>query len=137
VFFGLPEDEYHTAFAMSASGIKTMRVSTMDFFANSPLDPDCADEEIEAKIAGRAYHKWIVEGRDAFEAIYVADIEKAEFPDALDTVKEITAHLKYVGGPTKGLSKLNKSELIQMLWEYDPDALAEHEGGSGDMDHGL
>lgn len=52
----------------------------------------------------------------------MADIEKAEFPDALDTVKEITAHVKFVGGPTKGLSKLNKPELMQLLWEYDPNA---------------
>jgi PDDEXK-like domain of unknown function (DUF3799) len=93
----------------------------MDFFANSPLDPDYADEETEAKIDGRAYHKRIVEGRAAFEAIYASELGRAEYPDALDTVKEITAHLKYVGGPIKGLSKLNKPELIQILLEHDPD----------------
>jgi hypothetical protein len=36
---------------------------------------------------------------------------------------EILARLAEVGGPTKGLSKYNKPELMQMLWSYDPDVL--------------
>jgi hypothetical protein len=56
VFFGLFEDEYHHALALSSSGIKFLRASTLDFWARSPLspDPDNADKETEALVVGHA-----------------------------------------------------------------------------------
>ncbi len=125
VFFGLPEDEYHHALALSSSGIKFLRASTLDFWARSPLspDPESADKETEALVVGHAYHKRIIEGRDAFEAVYAPEIDPAEFPDALRTKEELREAIAKAGGPAKGISGLRKAELIEALLKYAPDAL--------------
>ena len=123
VWFGLPEDEYHHALALSSSGLKFLRASTLDFWARSPLCPDRADDESDAKIVGHAYHKRIIEGRGAFEASYAPEIDPAEFPNALRTNDEIRAAIIAAGGPDKGTKALRKAELIELLLEYEPDAL--------------
>lgn len=123
VFFGLPEEEYHAAFALSASGIKNLRISTLDFWARSPLNPDHHDDETEAKIVGRAYHKRIVEGRDAFDAIYAPEIDPYDYPDAIRTNDELRAAIEKVGAPTAKISGMRKSDLVARLLQYDPEAL--------------
>jgi PDDEXK-like domain of unknown function (DUF3799) len=123
VFFGLPEDEYRHALALSSSGIKNLRQSTLDFWMRSPLSADQSDEESEAKIVGHAYHKRIIEGRAAFEASYAPEIHPGEFPGALRTNDEIRAAIIAAGGPNKRTKSLRKAELIELLLTYQPDAL--------------
>lgn len=85
VFFGLPEAEYHAIPRLSASGIKNLLVSPLDFWARSWLNPRRKedDEDTDAKLYGRAYHKRILEGREAFYAEYAAEIDPADHPGAL------------------------------------------------------
>jgi hypothetical protein len=86
VYFGLDEDRYHAALALSASGIKSLRVSTLDWYMRSPLNPEhCEQEDNEARLIGRAYHRRICEGRAAFAASYHAAVDPADYPDALRT----------------------------------------------------
>lgn len=92
VYFGLPEDTYHSLPRLSASGIKNLLVSPMDFWARSWLNPNVRseDDEPEWAIKGTAYHKRICEGKEAFYACYAAELDPADHPDAL--FKQ--AHLK-------------------------------------------
>ena len=123
VFFGLDESRYHRALALSASGIKWLRVSPLDWWSRSPLNDDPDDEEdSEAKIIGSAYHSRILEGRDTFYARYAAKLDDRDFPDALKTNKDIAAAIVAAGGPIKGFSGKRKDELIEMLLGYDPEA---------------
>src|SRR5438477_7932182 len=85
IYFGMREEEYHRAFALSATGIKHLRISPLDFWARSPLNAERIAEESEARIIGRAYHKRIIEGQRAFEARYAAELDPAEYPEALRT----------------------------------------------------
>lgn len=116
IFFGLPDSEYHAAFALSASGIKNLRISPLDFWARSVLNPDRKDEETEALIVGKAYHKRIVEGKAAFDALYAPRIEKAESGAKLFTIEDLKSALKEREQPTTG----KKDDLIARLVACDP-----------------
>lgn len=117
IFFGLPEDEYHTAFALSASGVKNLRISTLDFWARSPLNPDREDDDTEAKALGRAYDKRIVEGRDVFLASYAPAIDPADYPNAVRTIDDIKEALEKCGVKPKGK---RKEDFVTQLAEADP-----------------
>ena len=122
VFFGIPDDEYHSAFALSASGIKHIRASPLDFWVRSQLNPEYeavqAAESTEFKDIGTAYHKRIVEGKAVFEKLYAAAVDPGEYPDALVTIDDIRERLRGLGLKVGG----SKQELIGRLLEREPDA---------------
>ncbi len=122
VFFGLPEEEYHAALALSASGIKWLRVSPLDWWARSPLNPTPFEPEpSEGMIAGTAYHKRILEGRDAFLAAYAPALNQADHPEALVTNEQLYNAIVSRGGMTKKTAR--KDELIHELlrvWRNAP-----------------
>jgi hypothetical protein len=123
IYFGMPEEAYHRALALSATGIKHLRISTLDFWARSPLNPERVEEESEARTIGRAYHKRIIEGWAAFAATYAAELDPAEHPMALRTNEELKTAIERAGGPTARLTSLRKTQLIERLLHYDPKAL--------------
>jgi hypothetical protein len=103
VYFGLDEYQYHSALALSASGIKSLRVSTLDWYMRSPLNPLPRDEEErEARIIGRAYHRRICEGRAAFEASYYSALDPAQYPGALRTNEELARRSNGRGARSRG-----------------------------------
>jgi hypothetical protein len=111
VYFGLPDTDYHGHFALSASGIRNLRISTLDFWARSPLNPDAEREETEFMTLGTAYHKRIVEGREAFLAAYAPALDPADHPDALRTVEEMKRACAAAGLKVSG----SKADLIDRL----------------------
>lgn len=131
IYFGLPEAEYHGAFALSASGIKWLNVSTLDFWVRSPLNPALADVqkeegESEAKSFGHAYHKRILEGREAFDSCYAPSIDKTDYHGVLDTNDELQS---YIRSHNEGLDKCDrvkltgrKDELIERVLSINPSA---------------
>lgn len=120
LYFGLPEDDYHAAFALSASGVKSLRISTLDFWARSPLNPDREDDDTDAKTIGRAYHKRIVEGREAFSAAYAPWIDKRDYPNACFTIDDIKEAIVAAGHKPAGK---RKDEYVMQLLEVDPAAV--------------
>lgn len=116
IFFGLPEDEYHAAFALSASGIKNLRISPLDFWARSILNPIQEERESEALTIGKAYHKRIVEGKPAFDACYAARLEKDGSGATIFTIEDLKAALKEYGEPTSG----KKDDLVARLCAVHP-----------------
>lgn len=117
IYFGLPEAEYHGAFALSASGVKNLRISTLDFYMRSPLNPDQEDDDTDAKTIGRAYHKRIVEGRDAFNQAYAPALDRTEHPNAVCTIEDIKEALVKAGATPKGK---RKEDFVAQLAEVDP-----------------
>lgn len=68
IWFGLDESEYRADPALGSSDLKALAKDPTQFWwSRSGLDPD---EDTEAKKLGRAVHKFVLEGRDAFEAAY-------------------------------------------------------------------
>lgn len=124
IYFGLPEEEYHEALALSASGVKWLRVSPLDWWSRSPLNPELEDEEeSEAFEIGRAYHKRIIEGPDAFYENYAPSLDPRDFSSALRTNEELVTAISAAGGPIKIPKGTRKADLIQMLRRYDRGAM--------------
>lgn len=126
IYFGLPDTEYHAIPALSSSGIKKLRISTLDFWARSwlnkmPKDEDL-NEESDAKILGKAYHARILEGRDAFLERFAPDLDPADFPGALKTATEIAAELRKLNESGDVRIKLGgkKEDLAARLIEACP-----------------
>lgn len=119
VYFDLPEDRYHAEPRLSASGIKRILQSPLDFyvrswFAGEDREPEEQSDQMDA---GKAYHKRIVEGREAFYRAYDVAFDPSAHPDALRTVDDIRAELKERGLKLGG----NKDELIDRLLEAEPE----------------
>lgn len=116
IYFGLPEDTYHALPYLSASGVKNLLVSPMDFWARSWMNPEREDEDTEAKTLGRAYHKRILEGSAAFYASYAAKFS-CDDPNAIRTADQIKDALRALGEP---VSFKTKDEGISRLLAADP-----------------
>ncbi len=123
LFFGMDAEEYHAIPALSASGIKNLRSSPLDFWVRSWLNTDKEEvsdaEDSFAKILGSAYHKRICEGQRAFHRCYAPSFSEDDCPPGTikgnDALKE---RLKALGLKTGG----NKAELISRLLEAEPTA---------------
>lgn len=73
VYFGLSEDAYHKDPALGSSDLRQLLVSGPDYWWTSALNPRRAVKEAtEAQVFGSALHKLVLEGRQAFEALYVS-----------------------------------------------------------------
>lgn len=124
LFFEMPEATYHALPALSASGIKWLRMSPLDFWTRSPMNPRYAEvmegEESEFKELGTAYHRRICEGREAFEAKYVREFTLDDCPaGTLKTTAQIEAAMKLRGVPH---SQGDKEAKIMRLLDADPTA---------------
>ena len=127
IYFGMPEEVYHSIHACSAHGLGRLQTSSMDYWANSVLNQEREEEE-EAKpkrkvtphILGRAYHCRICEGKAVYDQRYAKALDKADFPTACVTVKDIREAIDRAGGKPKGREK---GPLIEQLVDLDPNAL--------------
>lgn len=71
VYFGLGEDEYHGDPALGSTDIRKLLRSAPDYWWSSPLNPlRPADDPTPARTFGRAVHKFVLEGKAAFDRIY-------------------------------------------------------------------
>ena len=120
IFFGLPESDYHAAFALSASGIKNMRISTLNFWVDSVLNPEREPRDTAALREGRAMHKRIIEGKSAFNALFAPALDPADHADALRTNEQLVAALDGYG--IKATKSTRKDDLIAKLIDVDPAA---------------
>ncbi len=118
LYFGMPEDEYHAIPALSASGIRNLMVSPMDFWARSWMNPEREHIETEPMKLGKAFHARIGEGREAFYSRYAREFDKSEYPNALTTAEDIKQALRDLEQKVGG----TKAELIERLREADPAA---------------
>lgn len=97
IYLGLDEDEYHADPSFSASGVKNMAVSPLDYWANSWMNPNKEDKDTPARLRGKAYHKLVLEGRDAFDACYAVKPDKADYPNALSNAAALKVRCHELG----------------------------------------
>lgn len=122
IYFGMPEEQYHAAPAFSASGIKDILVSPLDFWARSWMNPERPEEkDSTAKLLGSAYHKAILEGIEAFEAAYAVKPEADEYPGVLKSGDELKAACKALGVKASGTlaemsERIREADAVVPLW---------------------
>ncbi len=117
IYFGLPESDYHAAEALSNSGIKNLLISPLDYWARTPwLNPAYQPEESRFMTNGSAYHKRILEGREAFQASYAPALDREAHPEALVTMDDMKAWLRARELPVSG----KKADLVTRILEDSP-----------------
>lgn len=127
VYFSMPFDEYRKIKCLNASGIKEINISETDFWTRSFLNPesDMLDDDSKAKIEGRAYHKRILEGKDAFYSEYAVSYEDDGLDDVLRGNTEMKDALEKIG--IKGLSGKSAEALSGLVYKYLPHKRTEYQ----------
>jgi hypothetical protein len=79
IYFNLGESDYHADPALGSTDLKRLLASGPDYWYWSPLNPDAPQRELSPfLIFGRAIHKIVLEGSQAFHSRYVRR------PDGID-----------------------------------------------------
>ncbi len=129
----MPDDVYHSIHACSASGIKNLSISSMDYWAMSVLNAERDEEEtkesgsLTPKQLGQAYHCFICEGAVEFNKRYAVALDKgtikfeamAKGKPLCVTIADIRVAIDEAGAKPKGTGK---DALIDQLLDLDPDA---------------
>lgn len=120
VYFGLDESVYHAEPRLSASGIKNLLISPMEFWANSWMNSFREEEnESAAMFVGKAYHKRILEGKQAFDSAYTLKFDAPA--GALKTIDDLKSVLREHDLPLGG----KKEDLIDRVLENFPSMVIE------------
>lgn len=99
VYAEIPEHEYHRDEAFSASKARNLVVGPAYFWSRTPWNPDYAgdDDSTAAQIEGKAYHKRILEGPEAFARAFANPPSKADHPNAIDGGTALKAACEALG----------------------------------------
>lgn len=127
IYFRMPEEKYLAEDRLSKSGIKKMRISPADYWAESPFNPARKKRDTDALIVGSAYHCAILEP-DRFAETYVRELDKSEMPagtlftgnDMKEWLKE--NGLKQTGSVKEQADRIAEADPSQPVWQT---ALAE------------
>lgn len=72
IYFGLDEGAYHRDLALGSSDLKRLAAEPADYWYSSPLNPDLPPEETTpSQLIGKAVHKLVLEGEQAFAARFI------------------------------------------------------------------
>lgn len=114
VYFGMSEDAYHADPALGSTDLRRLLVAPSEFhwtWAGNP-DPE-TQEDTDALTFGRAVHKLVLEGTNAFQGLYAP---KPEGPDVLVTAEDMKVWLRNRGLLDKG----TKESMADRIHAIDP-----------------
>lgn len=118
VAFGMPDAEYFAVPALSQSLAKQLLVSPLDGWWASWMNPACPTEsetETTARRYGKALHKRLLEGEQAFAACYCTKPNPDDYPHALRTVEDMREVCRARGLKASG----NRDDLISRIRDDD------------------
>lgn len=128
IYFHMPEETYLAAERLSKSGIKRIRVSPADYWAESHLNPNPPELTPEqerarfmARLIGRAYHCARLEP-ERYASTYVRELSKADLPEgtlftATDMGKWLKEHeLKQSGSVAEQAARIAEADASVSLW---------------------
>lgn len=117
IYMNMPEDVYHSIGGFSKTFIKAAKISPIDAWEMLYGEGKAQTPDM---IYGSALHALVLEGKDAFTSRYSKAFDKADHPDALDTVDELKKYLDSRAAFFK--SSESKSTLIDRVLALDPNA---------------
>lgn len=98
IYIDLPEDVYHADPAIGGSSFKNWIDDPIEWWwqsAHNIFRPD--PKSTDATEFGKCLHKIVLEGRNAFNALYSKSFDASAHIDALDTVDDYKAALRDMG----------------------------------------
>lgn len=117
IYFSMPEDEYHADCSLGSTDLRNLIVSPLQFYWNSSVNPSRKpDKDTPALRYGRAIHKCVLEGREAFDALYAKKYQKP-LPGQLVTLEDLKQKCKELGIASSG----TKATLTERILELAPD----------------
>ena len=93
LYFNMTDDEYHAIPALSASGLKMLKNNPSKFWWWSWMNPEKEQGDTDAKVIGKAFHKRILEGKEAFYSEYAREYTN-DSDDLIRTGNDIKAILR-------------------------------------------
>jgi len=120
IYFGLPSAEYHANQSLGSSDLKRLLQAPAVYWFHSHLNPDRQPTpDSPAKQKGRALHKLVLEGLEAFERSYSCEPRPDAYPGALVTLDDLKAKCRALGEPVSG----TKAELSRRIKSKDAKAI--------------
>jgi hypothetical protein len=115
IYFGMPEDEYHADWSIGSTDLLRLLVSPVDYYWFSRANPHRRpDRDTPAMLYGKAIHKCVLEGREAFDKLYAC---KGPPPreGALITQDDLRKRCEFLGLAKSG----TKPQLIERIRQID------------------
>jgi hypothetical protein len=120
VYFGLPSAEYHADPSLGSSDIKRLLQAPTVYWWHSHMNPDRPPPpDTLAMQKGRALHKLVLEGLEAFEAAFAEEPQPSGHPGALVTLEDLKGKCRELGEPVSG----TKAELAKRIKAKDAKAI--------------
>jgi len=120
VYFQLPSAEYHSDPSLGSSDIKRLLQAPAVYWWHSHLNPERPPSpDSPAKQKGRALHKLVLEGEEAFAAAFATEPKPEAYPGCLVTLDDLKAKCSAVGEAVSG----TKAELAKRIKDKDPKAV--------------
>jgi hypothetical protein len=121
IYFGMSDEVYHADPSFSASGIKDIVVSPLDYWMKSAMNPNKVDKSSDAKELGKAYHKLILEGEKAFHDAYAVEPCEEDHDGLLKTGDQLKARCKELGLKASGTlaemsERIREVDAVVPLW---------------------
>jgi hypothetical protein len=123
IYFGMPDTEYHEDWSIGSSDLIKLLQSPLEYYWNCRANIHRRPEKVTPAMQyGKAIHKAVLEGHDAFHEIYGL---KAPPPraGALITVEDLKKRCSFLGLPTSG----NKPDLIKRIRTIDVESIIHEE----------
>jgi hypothetical protein len=116
VYFGLPSADYHADPSVGSSDLKRLLQAPTVYWWHSHMNPDRPPPpDTLAMQKGRALHKLVLEGLEAFEAAFAEEPQPSGHPGALVTLEDLKGKCRELGEPVSG----TKAELAKRIKAKD------------------
>lgn len=120
VYFGLADSVYHADPSLGSHDVIRLYAGAPYYWWDSWMNPLREPDDADALVWGGAFHKFVLEGEEAFEAAYAQAPQIEDYPTALKTADDIKNRMRELGvSPLTG----RKEELMARLRAAVPETL--------------
>ena len=120
IVFGMPAEEYHRDPSLGSTDLKRLLQAPAAYWWHSHMNPDRPPSpDSLAKQKGRALHKLVLEGHDAFAQAFAEEPSPEAYPGCLVSAEDLKAKCRELGEPVSG----TKAELAKRIKAKDPNVI--------------
>lgn len=133
VHFGLPEKIYHADPGLGSTNLKDLHKHPLEYWFKSAMNPNRpADNDTPDKQKGRAFHKYMLEGPDAYKKSYLRAPQIEDYtPRPLRTSEDVVEYCKANGLPhtfktkAEGIKRVKDHSKETLIWDEHLALIAE------------